>query len=100
MRRSSLDPILNIHDMVNRKTASGADFVPEERISLADAVRAYTMGSAYAVHEEKHKGKLTHGMLADFVTLSEDIHEVDVERIREVRVTATVIGGERVYGSL
>jgi|AntDeeMetagen681_2_1112603.scaffolds.fasta_scaffold03439_2 hypothetical protein len=96
----ALDPILNIHDMVNRKTASGADFVPEERISLADAVRAYTMGSAYAVHEEKHKGKLTHGMLADFVTLSEDIHEVDVERIREVRVTATVIGGERVYGSL
>lgn len=94
------DPILNIHDLVNRRTASGAEFGPQERISVAQAVRAYTVGSAYAVHEEKYKGTLTHGMLADFVTLSEDLYEVAPENIRDVKVTATVLAGQPVHGGI
>jgi len=95
-----VNPILNIHDMVNRKTASGADFVPAERITVAQAVHAYTVGSAYAVHEDHYKGTLTHGKLADFVTLSEDLYEVAPESIRDVVVTATVVGGAVIHGEL
>jgi predicted amidohydrolase YtcJ len=95
-----LDPILNIHDLVNRKTASGADFGPEERITVEQAMRAYTVGSAYAVHEEHHKGALTHGMLADFIVLSEDIYQVQPSQISQVSVTATVVSGSVVFGDL
>jgi predicted amidohydrolase YtcJ len=94
------DPILNVHDLVNRRTSSGADFVPEERISVAQAVRAYTVGSAYAVHEERSKGTLSHGMLADFVALSEDIYQVAPEDIRGIKVTGTVVGGRLAHGGL
>lgn len=92
-------PILNIHDLVNRRTASGADFGPEERITVAQAVRAYTVGSAYAVHEEQYKGTLSHGMLADFVTLSEDLYRVDARNIRDVKVTGTVVAGRPVHST-
>jgi predicted amidohydrolase YtcJ len=94
------DPILNIHDLVNRRTASGAEFGPQERIGVAEAVRAYTVGSAYAVHEERYKGALARGMLADFVTLSEDLYRVPPENIRDVKVTGTVIAGSPVHGAL
>jgi predicted amidohydrolase YtcJ len=94
------DPLLNIHDLVNRRTSSGADFVPEERISVAQAVRAYTVGSANAVHEEHYKGSLAPGMLADFVALTEDIYKVPANALRDVRVAATVTGGQLVHGSL
>jgi predicted amidohydrolase YtcJ len=94
------DPILNVHDLVNRRTSSGADFVPEERITVAQAVRAYTVGSAHAAHEDHYKGTLSHGMLADFVALSEDIYEVPADAICDMRVTATVIHGKLVCGSL
>ncbi|WP_411374468.1 amidohydrolase [Arthrobacter sp. MPF02] len=96
----SADPLLNIHDLVNRRTSSGADFNPEERLTVAEAVRAYTVGSAYAAHEDHYKGALTHGMLADFVALSDDLYKVPTEAIRDVRVTATVLGGEPVTGNL
>ena len=85
---------------VNRRTSSGAEFVPEERISVAQAVRAYTVGSAHAVHEDHYKGSLAPGMLADFVALTEDIFEVPASAIRDVRVAATVVGGDLVHGSL
>lgn len=95
-----MDPILNLHDLVNRRTASGAAFVPAERITVAQAVRAYTVGSAWAAREEGLKGTLSHGKLADFVVLSDDLYEVPAEAIREVRVTATVVGGEPAWGEL
>ena len=94
------DPLLNIHDLVNRRTSSGADFGPEERISVAQAVRAYTVGSAHAVHEDHYKGSLAPGMLADFVALSEDIYEVPADALCDVQVTATVVGGQLVHGNL
>ena len=91
-------PLSNIHDMVNRLTASGAPFVPEERISVDEAVHAYTVASAQASHQEDEKGSLTPGKLADFVVLSEDIYTVDPTTIRDIGITATVIGGEVVHG--
>lgn len=95
-----LDPILNIHDLVNRRTASGADFGPEERITVQQALHAYSVGSAYAVHQEHEKGTLMHGMLADFVVLSDDIHVVPPDRISQISVTATITSGNVVFGDL
>lgn len=95
----ALDPMLNIHDMVNRVTHTGAVFSPQERITVEQALRAYTVGSAYASHEEHLKGALTHGKLADFVVLSEDPHLVGSERLKEIVPTSTVIGGVPVWGA-
>ena len=86
--------------MVNRRTASGAQFVPEECVSVDEAVHAYTVASAYASHQEDVKGSLTPGKLADFVVLSEDIYSVDPTTIKDIEVTATVIGGEIMHGNL
>lgn len=94
------NPILNIASLVNRTTAAGADFVPEERISVAQAVRSYTVGSAHAVHQEKDKGTLARGMLADFAVLSEDLYRVPAAAIADVSVTATVVGGRIAAGAL
>jgi predicted amidohydrolase YtcJ len=67
----------------------------------AQAVRAYTVGSAYAVHEEKYKGTLAHGMLADFVTLSEDIYQVATrKRSRTSKSPAPIVGGRQASAGL
>lgn len=95
---SDANPFVSMHDLVNRKTSSGADFAPEEKVTVVEALRAYTYGSAYAVDREDEVGTLRVGQLADFVALSEDILAVDPAAIREIRPTATVIGGELVFG--
>ncbi|TSD40274.1 amidohydrolase [Rhodococcus sp. KBS0724] len=91
------NPLVSIHDMVNRTTASGRVLGPDERLTVEEAVRAYTYGSAYAVDQENDKGTLRTGQLGDLVVLSDDLFEVQVEKIRDVTVGATVIGGEVVY---
>ena len=96
----SANPLLNIHDMVNRRTAGGAAFNPEERITVQQAIRAYTAGSAYASHQENEKGCITPGMLADFVVLSQDLFGIPAEEIAGTTVTATVVGGGLAYGDL
>lgn len=93
-------PLLNIHDMVNRRTSSGAEFVPEERLTVEEAVRAYTVNSAWVHHREDDLGSLTPGRLADFVVLSEDIHTTAPERIQDLEVVATVVGGRVAHGTL
>ncbi|WP_037857853.1 amidohydrolase [Streptomyces sp. NRRL S-340] len=87
------DPLLSIHDMVNRRTASGLPIAPHEAVTAREALRAYTVGSAHAVHEEHVKGTLSRGRLADFAVLSDDLLAVAPERIAEVTVAATVVGG-------
>jgi len=91
------EPLLSIHDMVNRRTSSGAEFGPDECVTVAEAVRAYTYGSAYAIGQENRRGTIAPGMLADVVALSDDLFDIDPARIREVGVAATVVGGEVVY---
>ncbi|MEU6430594.1 amidohydrolase [Microbispora sp. NPDC046973] len=86
-------PLLGIHDLVNRRTASGVPFTPAESLTAEQALRAYTIGSAYAAGEERHKGTLSRGKLADFVVLGDDLFAVAPERIKDVAVLATVVGG-------
>jgi predicted amidohydrolase YtcJ len=90
-------PLLGIADMVLQKTASGADYNPQEALTPLQALHAYTMGSAYATFEEHRRGSLVRGKLADFAVLSDDLTAVDPEQIASIQVRATVIGGEVVY---
>lgn len=90
-------PIRSIHDMVNRRAPSGTIIGPDERLTIEQAVRAYTYGSAYADRRENEKGSLVPGMLGDFVVLSDDLFSVPSDRISSVEVGATVVGGEVRY---
>ena len=86
-------PLLGIHDMVNRRTATGAPFNAAEAITPAEALRAYTWGSAYAAKQERTKGSITPGKLADFAVLSEDPTVVAHDRIAGLEVLATFVDG-------
>lgn len=95
-----LSPMLGIYAAVTRATLDGKNpqgWVPEQKISGAEAVEAYTMGSAYAEFQEREKGSITPGKLADFVILSGDIFQMRPEAIRDVTVALTVVGGRVVY---
>lgn len=87
-------PLLGIHDAVNQRTAAGAPYVPEEAIGAEDAIRAYTLGSAYASFEEDRKGSVKVGNLADLTVLGADPTAIDPTQIRYVPVVATLVGGE------
>jgi len=76
---------------------TGAIYVPQERISVADAVRAYTKGSAFAAFSDKQVGTLEVGKLADLAVLSQDIFAVPPETIGKTRVVTTMVGGRIVY---
>ncbi len=81
--------------MVNRRTASGAPFNPDEAITVPEALRAYTSGSAFASRAEHLKGSITPGKLADLVVLSQDPTVVSPEEIAGIAVLATYVDGER-----
>jgi predicted amidohydrolase YtcJ len=78
---------------------TGAAYTPEERISVADAVRAYTRGSAYAAFSDGRVGTLEVGKLADLAVLSQDIFSVPPETIGKTRVVTTMVGGKIVYSA-
>jgi predicted amidohydrolase YtcJ len=90
-------PLLGIHAMVNRTTAGGRVLNPAERVTPLQALRAFTIGSAYADRQEHRKGRLARGMLADFVVLSDDLLTVDPDGIRDIGVRMTVVGGRAGY---
>jgi predicted amidohydrolase YtcJ len=90
-------PLLGVHDMVNRRTAAGAAMNSAEAVTAAEALRAYTSGSAYASHAEHRKGTLAPGLLADMVVLSEDPTAVSPERIADIQVLATFGDGQCRY---
>ncbi len=92
-------PLLGLHDMVNRRTASGTPFNPGEAITASQALYAYTFGSAYASRQEHVKGSITPGKLADLVVLSEDPTAVSPDRIAGLQVLATIIDGQCCYDS-
>jgi predicted amidohydrolase YtcJ len=87
-------PLLGVHDMVNRRTASGAPFNAGEAITASEALRAYTYGSAYASHLEQARGTIAPGMLADLVVLSDDPTAVSPAGIGDIQVLATYVDGE------
>ena len=90
-------PLLGIHDAVNQRTGSGARYVPEEALSPEQAIRAFTLGSAYATFEEGWKGSITPGKVADVTVLDRDPTAVDPAGIADIRVVATVVGGVFVH---
>ena len=95
-----LDPLLGIYAAVTRRTLDGRNpngWIPEQKITVEEAVRAYTVGSAYAERMEKVKGTITPGKLADMVILTRDIFRIDPVEIERVRVAVTIMDGRVVY---
>lgn len=95
-----LDPAASLHVAINRQTSSGepaGGWLPEQRLSVAEAVAGWTSGSAYAEHAEHFKGALQVGMLADIAVLDRDLSGSDAARIATLQVRATVVGGRVVY---
>ncbi|SDY84366.1 hypothetical protein SAMN05661080_04782 [Modestobacter sp. DSM 44400] len=86
-------PLLGIHDMVNRRTASGLVLGADESLTPLQALRAYTYGSAHATFLEEDMGMLGSGRLADLTVLSDDLTTIAPERIRDIEVVATFVGG-------
>src|SRR5215813_13130080 len=95
-----LNPLLTVYAAVTRRTLDGKNpkgWVPEQKISVEEAVRAYTVGSAYAEFQEEVKGSITPGKLADLVILSKDIFKIDPKEIENVKVLSTIVDGRVVY---
>jgi predicted amidohydrolase YtcJ len=96
-----LDPILGLYAAVTRATLDGKNpggWIPEEKITLPEAIEAYTMGAAFAEFQEREKGSITPGKLADMVILNDNIFDLKPEAIRNVKVKTTILGGKVVYG--
>jgi predicted amidohydrolase YtcJ len=94
------EPIYEIFGEVTRKTLWGGSLGPDQGISREQAIRSVTINGAYTSFEEKIKGSIEPGKLADFVILSGDILKVAADDIKNIKVTATILGGKPVYGSL
>jgi len=95
-----LNPMLGLYAAVTRATLDGKNpngWFPEQKLTVAESVEAYTMGSAYAEFQEKEKGSITPGKLADMVLLSDDIFSIAPEKIRDVKVLKTFVGGNLVF---
>ncbi|HEV8065713.1 MAG TPA: amidohydrolase [Acidimicrobiales bacterium] len=92
-------PLLGIRDMVCRLTQSGEPFGTAEALSPTEALFAYTVGSAYASRCDDERGRLTPGMLADFVVLADDPRSVPPADLGAIPIVATVLGGEVVFRS-
>jgi predicted amidohydrolase YtcJ len=96
-----LDPIRGLYSCVTRKSIDfgvpEGGWFPEQRLTMAEAIKYFTYGSAYASHEEHIKGSLEKGKLADMVILSKDLFTVEPEDILKTKILYTVLGGKIVY---
>jgi predicted amidohydrolase YtcJ len=92
-----INPLASFYASVTRKTATGEAFYPEQRMTREEALRSYTINNAYAAFEEKIKGSITPGKLADIVVLSKDIMTIPEDEILTAEVLYTIVGGEIRY---
>jgi predicted amidohydrolase YtcJ len=91
-------PFRGLYAAVTRKSENGKqEYFPAQKLTMDQAIAAYTTGSAFAEFEEKEKGKLVPGMLADFVVLDRDVTAVAPEKLLGTKVLRTVVGGKTVY---
>jgi predicted amidohydrolase YtcJ len=98
----TLNPWEGVQTAVTRQTREGkpdAGFVPEQRLTVAEAIEGYTLGAAYAGRREKTEGSIESGKLADLIILSQNLFEIDPHRIAETKVVTTIVGGRLVYRS-
>ncbi|HIQ05962.1 MAG TPA: amidohydrolase, partial [Anaerolineae bacterium] len=92
----TIDPLRGIHAAVTRQRADGTPpdgWYPQQRLSVAKAVHAYTLGAAYASGEEQEKGSITSGKWADLIVLSRDIFTIEPAGILETKVVSTIVNG-------
>ncbi len=97
-----LSPILGIYAAVTRATLDGkhpGGWYPEQRLTVEEALRAYTEGSAYAAFQESEKGSIAPGKLGDVVVLSDDLFAIPTAQIKDAHVVMTIVGGKIVYTS-
>jgi len=92
-------PLMGIQGMVTRTGWNGETWGPEQRVTVAEAIKINTLNGAYASHEEHIKGSITPGKLADYVVLSDDPHTVTADRIKDIKVVQTVTEGNVVHQS-
>ena len=95
-----LNPLLTVYAAVTRATLDEKNpngWFPEQKLTVEEAIQAYTMGSAYAEFQENVKGSITPGKLADMVLLSDDIFSIEPSKIRNVKVLKTIVGGTLVW---
>ena len=93
-------PLEGLYAAVTRRTLDDRNptgWIPEQKISLEDALRAYTRGAAYATFDEREKGVIASGALADFAIIDRDLTKVAPEAIRDAHIALTVVGGQVVY---
>lgn len=94
------NPLWGMHAAITRQDREGnpqGGWNPQECLSKEEALQLFTMGSAYAAHEEGSRGSLSAGKLADFVVLPQDPTEVEPHNLLEMKVSSTYVGGKRVY---
>ncbi len=89
--------LMGIQGQVTRTGWDGKTWGANQRITVGEALRVATLHGAYATHEERIKGSISEGKLADFVMLAEDPHTVSPERIKDIAIVRTVVGGEAMY---
>jgi predicted amidohydrolase YtcJ len=95
-----LNPLFGIYAAVTRRTTDGKNpdgWIPEQKISVQDAIDCYTINNAYAEYQEGVKGSITPGKLADFVVLSKNIFEIDPIEIQNVVIEKTILNGKVIY---
>jgi predicted amidohydrolase YtcJ len=98
----TLNPWPGVQTAVTRQTEDGepaGGFVPQQRLSLEDTIRAYTLGAAFAGRREKTEGSLEPGKLADFIMLDRDLFKIEPSEISKTEVLLTAVGGKVVYAS-
>jgi predicted amidohydrolase YtcJ len=94
---TDFNPLLGIYSAVCRRTAGGKVLNKGERVGVMEALKMYTYNGAYASFEEKDKGSIEVGRLADIAVLSEDLLEVNPEEIKDVKVSMTIVDGKILY---
>jgi len=95
-----LDPILGIYAAVTRRTIDGKNpngWIPEQKITVEEALRCYTVNNAWAMFREDEIGKIAPGMRADIVVLSDDLFAIAPEKIENVKVDLTLFDGSVIY---
>jgi predicted amidohydrolase YtcJ len=91
------EPLMAIQSMVTRKDYRGRVWGENQKVSVDEALRICTLHGAYASFEEKSKGSISEGKLADFVILAEDPHTVEPDKIKDIKVVRTVLGGRTMH---
>jgi hypothetical protein len=94
---SAADPLLRIQDMVTRKGENGVGYGVNQRVSVEEAIKVWTLDGAYATFEEHDKGSIAAGKLADFAVLRKDPRKVPPDTIKDIVVDATYVGGKNVW---